>query len=50
MKTDEQFAADIAIGNAFEMNLWRQLSRYIHGIEQPVDPAPGRGKGRNASP
>lgn len=38
MKTDEQFAADIAIGNAFEMDLWRQLSRYIHGISEPVDP------------
>lgn len=38
MKTDEQFASDIAIGNAWEMHLWRHLSRYIHGIDQPVEP------------
>lgn len=38
MKTDEQFAADIAIGNAWEQELWRQLSTYLHGIEQPVEP------------
>lgn len=38
MKTDEQFAADLAIGNKWEMDLWRQLSRYIHGIDAPVQP------------
>ena len=38
MKTDEQFAKDIAIGNAWEMDLWKQLSRYIYGIDQPVQP------------
>lgn len=38
MKTDKQFAEDLAIGNAFEMDLWRALSRYIHGIDQPFEP------------
>lgn len=38
MKTDEQFAADFAVGSAFEFELWRQLSRYIYGLEEPVAP------------
>lgn len=38
MKTDEQFAADIAEGNEFERRLWEEMSRYIDGIEPPVEP------------
>lgn len=36
MKTDEQFSADIAEGNAFELELWSKLSKYIHGLEPPM--------------
>ena len=38
MKTDEQFAADIAVGNAWEQELWRHLGKDIPGTEPPVEP------------
>lgn len=38
MKTDQQFADDLAIGNAFEKELFEILGRYIHGLEPPPVP------------
>mgnify|MGYP003325765297 CR=1 FL=1 len=38
MKTDEQFAADIAVGNAWEWELWEQLRKYLHDLEPPPMP------------
>lgn len=37
MKTDEQFAEDIAHGNRFELALWSHLSKYIYGLVPPVE-------------
>lgn len=38
MKTDEQFATDIAAGNAFEQALFAELGKYIWGLEPPAKP------------
>lgn len=38
MKTDEQFAEDIAAGNEFEQKLFAVLSRFIFGLEPPARP------------
>jgi hypothetical protein len=38
VKTDEQFAADIAEGVAFERELFNVLAEYIHGLEPPQIP------------
>jgi hypothetical protein len=35
MKTDGQFRRDIAIGNAWEAKLYRELSAFIHGLTEP---------------
>lgn len=36
MKTDEQFAADIDQGNAWEREIWSTLRQYIWGLEAPT--------------
>lgn len=44
MKTDQQFANDLAIGNAFERELFEQLRKYLHDLEEPPVPDVFNGK------
>ena len=44
MKTDEQFAGDLAKGCAFELDLFAELGRYLHGLEAPPVPDVFEGK------
>jgi hypothetical protein len=44
MKTDQQFAEDIAAGNGWEVELWAELRKYLHGLEKPLPAETMNGK------